>query len=110
MPRLVGPVAHRRPQRAADQEQPQHQADEQVDLPEAADVGVFPALVAEPEVVGQAELLYYRHPLAGERTDHDDDQADEQEVHAELLALNSDDRRGGEECISTVSNRWSTSN
>src|SRR3546814_12709710 len=65
----------------------QHQADEQVDLPEAAEVGVFPALVAEPEVVGQAELLHHRHPLAGERTDHDDDQAYEQEVHAELLVL-----------------------
>ena len=75
----------RRPQRAADQRQPQQQADEQEPLPEAADVGVFPALVAEPEVVVEAELLHHRQPLAGERADDDDEQADEQEVDAEAL-------------------------
>ena len=63
----------RGPQRAADQHQPQQQADEQEDLPEAADVGVLPALVAEPEVVREAELLHHREPLPGERADDDDD-------------------------------------
>ena len=71
----VGGAAQHRPQRAADQAQPQQQADEQIPLPEAADVGVFPALVAEPEVVLQAELLHHRDPLAGERADDDDEQA-----------------------------------
>ena len=79
--------AQDRPQRAADQRQPQQQADEQEPLPEAAHVGVFPALVAEPEVVLQPELLHHRQPLAGERADHDDQQADEQEVDAEPLEL-----------------------
>ncbi len=76
-----------RPQRAAHQQQPQHQADEQIDLPEAADVGVFPALVTEPEVLRQAELVHHRHPLAGERAHHDQDQADEQEVDTQPLEL-----------------------
>ena len=84
---LVAPAHDRRPQRAADQGQPQQQADEQEDLPEAADVDVFPALVAEPEVVLQAQLLHHREPLAGERADHDDQQAGEQEVHAQALEL-----------------------
>ena len=77
----------RRPQRAPHQQQPQQQADEQEDLPETADVGVFPTLVAEPEVVLQAHLLHHREPLPGERADHDHQQAHEQEVHAQALEL-----------------------
>ncbi len=80
-------AAHHRPQRAADQEHPQHQADEQEDLPEAAEIGVFPALVPEPEVVLQPHLVHHRKPLAGERTDHDQQQADPQEIHPEPLEL-----------------------
>ena len=81
------PAAHGRPQRAADEHEPEQQPDEQEPLPEAADVGVFPALVAEPEVAIQAELLHHREPLAGERADHDDQQADPQQVDAEALEL-----------------------
>ena len=77
----------RRPQGAAHQQQPQQQADEQEGLPETADVDVFPALVAEPEVVLQVHLLHHREPLADERADHDDQQADEQEVDAGALVL-----------------------
>ncbi|CAM5637632.1 hypothetical protein RLIN73S_04754 [Rhodanobacter lindaniclasticus] len=80
-------AVHRRPQRAADQEQPQHQADEQEDLPEAAQVDVLPTLVAEPEVLRQIHLVHHRQPLAGERADHDDQQAHPQEVHPEPLEL-----------------------
>ena len=89
------PLRDRRPQRAADQRQPDAQADEQEDLPEAAEVDVFPALVAEPEVLRQAELLHHRQPLAGERADDDDEEADEQDVDAEALVLRlvSGDRR-----------------
>ena len=35
----------------------------------------------------EPELLHHREPLAGERADHDDEQADEQEVDAEPLEL-----------------------
>ena len=44
----------RRPQRATHQRQPDAESREQEDLPEAAEVDVFPALVAEPEVLRQA--------------------------------------------------------
>jgi hypothetical protein len=83
---LVAP-RHRGPQGASHEGQPQDQAHEQEDLPEAADVGVFPALVSEPEVLFQAQLLHHREPLAGEGADHDDQQADEQHVHAQSLEL-----------------------
>jgi hypothetical protein len=46
--------------RAPDEDEPEDEADEQEDLPEAADVDVFPALVPEPEVAGEAELLHHR--------------------------------------------------
>jgi hypothetical protein len=84
-----------RPERAPHEHQPQHEADEEVPLPEPADVGVFPALVAEPEIALEPEFLHHRQPLTGERTDHDDDQTDEQEVHAEALILRLVARYGG---------------
>jgi hypothetical protein len=83
--RGVVAALERRPQSASDEHEPQEQSDEQEDLPEAADVDVFPALVAEPEVVGEPELLHDREPLARERADDDDDQADPQHVDAQTL-------------------------
>jgi hypothetical protein len=59
----------------ADERQPHAEADEQEDLPEPAEVDVFPALVTEPEVLGEAELLHHRQPLSGEGADDDDQQA-----------------------------------
>ena len=42
--------AEGRPHRAGHEAQPQEQADQQEDLPEAAEVDVLVALVAEPEI------------------------------------------------------------
>ena len=81
-------LLQRRPQAAQDQRRPQQQADEQIDLPEAAEVEIFVALVAEPEVQrADAHVAVDRQPFAGERADDDDQQADEQEVDAEALEL-----------------------
>ena len=93
--RLSSRRFERRPQRAAHEHQPDQQADEQEDLPEPAEVHVLVALVAEPEVGGEAQPLHHREPLAGHRADDDDQQADEQEVHAEPLELRLVARDGG---------------
>ena len=50
---------------------PVQQADEQEGLPEAPDIDIFPALVAEPEIGRQAHLLHHGKPLAGKSADHD---------------------------------------
>jgi hypothetical protein len=52
----------RRPQAAQHQRQPQHQADEQRDLPGAAEVDVLVALVAEPEAGVEAERWWIDRP------------------------------------------------
>ncbi len=78
-------LRQRRPERAADKHQPQHQPDEQEPLPEAAHIGIFPALMPEPEIVLEPERLHHREPLPREGADHDDEKADPQEVDAEPL-------------------------
>ena len=60
----------RRLERAHHQHQPEHQADEEQDLPEAAEVDVFISLAAEPEP-HVAEALLDAQPLAGERSADD---------------------------------------
>ena len=74
-----------RPQGAAHQRQPQQQSDEQEPLPEPTHVGIFPTLVAEPEIILEPQLLHDRQVLSGEGSNHDQQQADEQEIHAESL-------------------------
>ena len=76
---------HGGPQRATHQRQPDPQSREQEDLPETAEVHIFPALVTEPEITGETQLLHHGQPLAGEGADHDDQQAGEQHVDAEPL-------------------------
>ena len=78
----------RGPQAAQHQRGPQQQADEQIDLPEAAEVEIFIALVAEPEIErAGGDMAVDREPFAGERSDDDHQQADEQEIDAEALEL-----------------------
>ena len=68
--------------RAPHQQQPEEQADEQQDLPDAAEVDVLVALW--PNQNQQvAELLLDAQPLAGQRADDDDEQRAEQHVDAE---------------------------
>jgi hypothetical protein len=76
-----------RPESATHQRQPDAEAGKQEDLPEAAEVDVFPALVTEPEILREPELLHHRQPLARECPHHDDEQAGEQYVDAQALEL-----------------------
>ena len=92
-----------RPERAAHKEEPDEQADEQEDLPEPSEVDVFIALMAEPEVGDEPELLLDAEPFAGQRADDDDEQASEQEIDAKALAFRfiarngrRDEQSGGE--------------
>ncbi|MNS56322.1 hypothetical protein D3C72_891780 [compost metagenome] len=84
----LGGLLEGRPHGPDHQAQPEEQAHEQKHLPEAAQIDVLVALVAEPEVgrVGQA-LLGDGEPLAGHRARHDDQQTHEEEVHAQALEL-----------------------
>src|SRR5690606_39167973 len=87
--------ADHRPQCTPDEEQPEQETGEQQRLPEAADVGVLPALVAEPEVEVEAARLRYREPLPDERADDDHEQRAPERVHTEALRalLVAGDRR-----------------
>ncbi len=76
----------RRLQSAPHQPQPESKSAEQQNLPEAAQVHVLVTLRAEPEPQ-VAELVFNAHPLAGERTNHDENQRAEQNVDAQPLAL-----------------------
>ena len=48
------------------EEEPQHEAHQQQDLPQTAKLHVFVALMAEPEVLDEAELLHDPEPLTDE--------------------------------------------
>src|SRR5689334_8099494 len=74
-----------RPECATDQDQPQHEADEQGNLPEPAEIHIFPTLVTEPEIVREPELLHDCKPLPGERANDDDQQTHPQSVDAKTL-------------------------
>ena len=62
-------LLQRRPQGAAEQEDPEQQADEQQDLPDAAHAGELEALVAEPEAEVDAAVLQRAEPAGGGRAD-----------------------------------------
>ena len=78
--------AVRRPQRPHHQQAPQRQTDEEADLPEAAELDVGEALVAEPEPV----LVDHPHDaeiIADQRAGDDQQRHPEQEIDQEMLAL-----------------------
>ena len=68
------------------QHKPQHQADEQQDLPEASEIDVFISLTAEPEP-HVAETLLDAQPFAGERSADHENQRTEECVHTKPLVL-----------------------
>ncbi len=82
---LVAPLQGRL-QAAPHQPQPEGQADEEQDLPQAAKVDVLVALRSEPEPE-IAELLLDAQPFAGERADDHSHDCDKQKVDAKALAL-----------------------
>ncbi|ABA47752.1 hypothetical protein BURPS1710b_2803 [Burkholderia pseudomallei 1710b] len=82
-----GLVLQRGHQRAAHQEQPEQQADEEQDLPDAAHARVSEPLIADPEREVRAEMLERAEPAGDGRADDDEDQRPEQHVHAEFLQL-----------------------
>ena len=87
-----------REDRAEHQDEPEDEADEEGDLPDAPEVDVLVPLVAEPEAQVEREDLVDREVLPGERPGDDDEERAPEDVHAEALELRlvpSDDR--GEE-------------
>ena len=76
----------RRLERAHHQDEPEHQADEQQNLPEPSQVDVFITLAAKPEP-HVAEPLLDAQPLASERTADHEHQRAEEYIHAEPLIL-----------------------
>ena len=78
--------AVRRPQRAHHQHAPQRQPDEEADLPEAAELDIGEALVAEPEPA----LVDHPHDaeiVADQRAGDDQQRHPEQQIDQEMLAL-----------------------
>ncbi len=72
---------------AQHQHQPQQDADPLEDLPQAAQVHVLVALVAQPEVPLGRQLLRNGQVVAGEGADAHRHQRPEKHVHAQLLKL-----------------------
>ncbi len=88
-------VADRRPQRPVHEHEPAREADRQQELPEAAEVQVLRALVAEPEPQA-AEAVVEAQPLAAEAAEDDDGEGREQREHTRALPAGlgaADDRR-----------------
>ena len=84
---LVARSAQGQVDAAHHQHQPEDQADEERQLPDAAKLDVLIALVAEPPVQVRGHPALQRHELATEGTDHHDDQCPEEHVHTQLLVL-----------------------
>src|SRR5262249_60404613 len=79
-------IPQHRPQRAHDEKYPKQETDKEIELPEATDVCVFVALMAEPEIGRKiCDKAIHRRPLSRERANDDDKQAHEQEVDAKSL-------------------------
>ena len=76
-----------RPQNSNHQEQPEQQADEQGDLPGSPQVDVLVALMAEVERNRIGHLVVNAQPFAGQRTDHDEQQRQKQDIDAQALSL-----------------------
>src|SRR5215472_8679035 len=77
-------VAPSRRRGAPQQGEPEDEADGEQYLPKAADLEVFPALVAEPEP-GAAQPLKEPGPLAEQAADDDNQDSSEQKVSGALL-------------------------
>src|SRR5215469_7468388 len=78
--RIVPDRRHGAPQQA----EPEDEADGEQYLPEAADLEIFPTLVAKPEP-GVAQPLKEPDPLAEQAPNGDDDYSGEQEMSGALL-------------------------
>ena len=88
---LIARLAERRPNRPHHQAQPEEKAAEQRDLPEPAEVDVFVAAMTQIEPRGAgAEHLLHAQPLTCHRTDDDEQERGEQDVHAQALPLRLD--------------------
>src|SRR6516165_5942886 len=77
-------VAPRRRHRAPQQAEPEDEADREQYLPEAADLKIFPALVAKPEP-GVAQPLKDPGPLAEQAPNDDDQDSGEQQMSSSPL-------------------------
>jgi len=75
-----------RANRAHDKYQPDDHADDEQELPQAAELDVFVALVTEHEAVA-AEVTHDREVRAGQRAENDQDNGDEQAPHQLALVL-----------------------
>src|SRR6516162_8681865 len=78
-------VAPRRRHRAPQQAKPEDEADGEQYLPEAADLKIFPALVAEPEP-DVAQPLKEPGPLAEQAPNDDDQDSGEQQMSSSPFA------------------------
>ena len=77
-------IAPRRRHVAPQQAEPEDEADGEQDLPGAADLEIFPALVAEPEP-RLAQPLQDAGPFAEQAADRDDDDGGEQQMDGAAL-------------------------
>src|SRR5579884_2255859 len=91
------------PQTARHKGQPDEQAGQQEQLPEAAQIDVFITLMAEPEPGVTVQFLLHAQPLAGQGTNDDDQEGGEEDVDEEALPLRftsadgrSDEQAGGQ--------------
>ena len=87
-PELPGRLPQRRagrPQRAEHQRAPHQQADKKADLPEAAELDVGQALIAEPEP-RVAHISHDAEPVPDQRAGNDDQRHPEQQIDQQTLA------------------------
>ncbi len=62
-----------------------NKTDKQEDLPETAQVYIFVSLMSKPEVGIETQFLHNAKPLSGHGADHNNQQADKQEVNPKFL-------------------------
>src|SRR4051794_33280898 len=73
-------------ERADHEHKPEHQADEEQDLPQPSQVDIFETLASEPEPQ-VAELLLDAHPFACQGSANDENQCGEQHIDSQALEL-----------------------
>ena len=78
-------ILKRRPKPSQRQHQPEEKSHEEEDLPEAAKIHVFIALMTEPESCIEAKHLLYGNPLAGEGAQNHQEERTEERVDADTL-------------------------
>ena len=81
---LLVATAQRRHHGARDEDEPEHEAGREADLPEATEIDVLVPAVTEPEPC-LAEVPLHAEPFARKRAHRDEDERAEQDVHAEPL-------------------------